>query len=38
MMNMIIRYMIQKIKTFFKYLQWIEEKRMEYMVKSGRGF
>ena len=38
MMNTIIRYMIQEIKTFIKYLQWLEEKRMEYMIKSGRGF
>ena len=29
--------MINKIKKFFKYLQWLEEKRLEYMIKSGRG-
>lgn len=33
--------MIMKIKSkiikFFKYLQWLEEKRIEYMIKSGRG-
>ena len=29
--------MIRKIKKFFKYLQWLEEKRLEYMIKSGRG-
>lgn len=29
--------MIKKIKRIFKYLQWLEEKRIEYMIKSGRG-
>ena len=29
--------MINKIKKFFKYLQWLEKKRLEYMIKSGRG-
>ena len=29
--------MIKKIKKFFKYLRWLEEKRLEYMIKSGRG-
>jgi len=27
-----------KIIKFFKYLRWLEEKRIEGMIKSGRGF
>jgi hypothetical protein len=30
--------MITKIKQFFKFLKFIEEKRIECMVKSGRGW
>lgn len=30
--------MIKKIKTFLKYLQWLEEQRIKAMIKSGRGW
>ena len=29
--------MMKKFKKFFRYLRWLEEKRLEYMIKSGRG-
>lgn len=27
--------MVSKIKKFFKYLKWLEDKRMEYAIRSG---
>lgn len=30
--------MIKKIKAFWKYLTWLEEQRIEAMVKAGRGW
>jgi|DEB0MinimDraft_4_1074332.scaffolds.fasta_scaffold03473_4 hypothetical protein len=29
---------MNKIKRFFRYLQWLEEQRIEAMVHSGRGW
>ena len=30
--------MMKKIKEWMKYLQWLEEKRIDAMVKAGRGW
>ena len=30
--------MMKKIKQWMKYLQWLEEKRVEAMIKAGKGW